>query len=624
MKQIMSSAAESPAAVINRPGWAAVAAAAWVLAGCGGGSTTATDPAPTQDVDNGLVYIGLTDAEGDFASYTVDVLSIALERANGTIVETLPNETRVDFAELTEVTEFVSIATVPSGNYVSASIRLDYTDSQIVVQDENGDTAEALAIDESGVAIGEWTARLQLASSDNVVIAPGIPAEFSLDFDLDASNEIDFGVMPPMVTVAPLLLASAELEEDREHRVRGFVESVDAASGEIDLTVRPFSLRRGGFGSLTVTVDDETEYEVDGQGFVGQEGIDAIAALGADTPLVASGSVSDRQLDADVVFAGSSVPWADVTVVKGTVKSRDADSLTVGGARLELGDGTVRFAGDLVVEVGPETDVSAPGVDADTLTETSISVGQKVTAFGEIVDDQTFDSKDSRIVMQYSRLSAEVSQAQPLVADLFLLNGRRAQAFDFAGTGSAPEFDADPDAYEIDTGALALGSLEPGDLVRVNGLISPYGSAPEDFDAKTVIDVEVSNRGGELTVQWPADAPSATPFISADASAINIDISDSRETLRVRGIPTLFTSAFDMLTLLPTQAGEGAYAVRVRGSEAITLFRDFDDLVAELNSQLESGARLARINAGVRYTGDTETLPTARASFVLVSGSDNE
>ena len=84
MEQIMSSVAASPAAVIKRPGWAAVAAAAWVLAGCGGGSTAATDPAPTQDVDNGLVYIGLTDAEGDFASYTVDVLSIALERANGT------------------------------------------------------------------------------------------------------------------------------------------------------------------------------------------------------------------------------------------------------------------------------------------------------------------------------------------------------------------------------------------------------------------------------------------------------------------------------------------------------------------------------------------------------------
>lgn len=624
MKQFMSDSASTLESMRLGAGSTVLALAALVLAGCGGGSGGSETPDPIDTVDEGIVFIGLTDAEGDFASYTVDVLSVTLERANGTVVETLPNETRVDFAELTEVTEFLSTATVPSGNYIAASIRLDYTDSQIIVQDDAGETAEALAVDESGNAIGEWTSRLQLASSDVIRIAPGIPAAFSLDFDLDASNEIDFGMSPPVVTVAPLLLATAELEEDREHRVRGLVDEVDTASGTIDVTIRPFFRRSGRFGEITVAVDSDTEYDIDGMGYKGAEGLDALAALELDTPLLASGSVADQQLQAEVVVAGSSVPWNDATVVKGTIKARDADSLTIGGARVEFGDGVVRFGGDIQVLVGSETEVSAPGVDPATLSEVSLSVGQKVLAFGEVVDDQTLDATAARVVMQYTTFSAEVVEPQPMVATLALMNGRRPAAFDFTATGSAAEFDADPDRYEVDTGALGLGSLAEGDLVRVRGLVAPYGQAPADFSAKTVVDVEVGHRGGELTVLWPADAPSKTPFMSADANGINVDLSDSREFLKVRGIPRVLTNPLDMLTLTPTVTADGAYAVRVRGSESITLFRNFEDLVDELNAQLEAGNALARIHAGVRYTGDTETLPTTRASFVFVTGATSD
>jgi hypothetical protein len=45
----------------------------------------------------------------------VDVLSIKLEKSNGDTVETLPNEARVDFADLADVTEFVTAATIPKG-----------------------------------------------------------------------------------------------------------------------------------------------------------------------------------------------------------------------------------------------------------------------------------------------------------------------------------------------------------------------------------------------------------------------------------------------------------------------------------------------------------------------------
>ncbi|MEL6868853.1 MAG: DUF4382 domain-containing protein [Pseudomonadota bacterium] len=596
---------------------AAIALAIVMLTACGGSSGDSVTETPVADAAEGVVYIGLTDAEGDFDTYAVDVLSIRLERANGTTVETLPLTTRVDFTELTEVTEFLNIATVPAGNYIAASIRMDFTDAQVIVQDDAGVLSEAAVVDAAGQPIGEYEMRLQLADSDQIIVAPGVPAAFSLDFDLDASNEIDASITPPVVTVSPLLLATAELEESREHRVRGVLADVDESAQAISLRVRPFFHRSGDFGRFTLNVDDETVYEIDGQGYTGADGLAAMALLDDTAPVVASGSVARRSMMADVVVAGSSVPWADATVVKGVVLARDGDTLTVGGARVEFADGRVRFAGDLSVTLGDDTSVSAPGIDSASLDKNSVSVGQRVIVFGEPADDQTLDASAGRVRLQWSNFSAEVNTAAPLSAELFLLNGRRPIRFDFSGTGVDASMDADPDDYQIATGNLALADVVAGDLIRVRGLVAPFGQAPEDFDARTVIDVSFSDRAGELQVMWPVDAPAAAPFTSTSATSLNVDITESREFLRVRGVPRVLTNPLDMLTLAATDDGTGAYAVHVRGSGEVTLYREFAAVVDALNAALADGASLQRIHARVRYTGDTDNLQSARASFVL-------
>jgi hypothetical protein len=88
--------------------------------------------------DEGVVAIGLTDAAGDFLTYTVDVTSLTLTKADGTVVQALPQRTRVDFARFVDLTEFVTAATIPSGTYVSATLNLDYTNADIQVDDGNG------------------------------------------------------------------------------------------------------------------------------------------------------------------------------------------------------------------------------------------------------------------------------------------------------------------------------------------------------------------------------------------------------------------------------------------------------------------------------------------------------
>src|SRR2546422_186850 len=89
--------------------------------------------------EEGVVAIGLTDTPGDFLTYTVDVTSLTLTKAdNTTDVQTLPQRTRVDFARYVDLTEFVTAVTIPAGSYVSATLNLDYNNADIQVEDSNG------------------------------------------------------------------------------------------------------------------------------------------------------------------------------------------------------------------------------------------------------------------------------------------------------------------------------------------------------------------------------------------------------------------------------------------------------------------------------------------------------
>ena len=96
---------------------------ALILTACGGGASTASNPNPGPTVtcdpadpatfdECGTVLVGITDADGDFYNYTVDVLSLTLETANGRTVEVIPNKTRINFTDYVDVTELVSAAYV--------------------------------------------------------------------------------------------------------------------------------------------------------------------------------------------------------------------------------------------------------------------------------------------------------------------------------------------------------------------------------------------------------------------------------------------------------------------------------------------------------------------------------
>lgn len=594
-----------------------------LIAGCGGGgSTTESALTPTPPVaaapsQTGEIMIGITDAEGDFVTYAVDVLSISLARQNGDVVEALPLSTRVNFAELTELTEFLSIATVPVGTYNSVTLRLDYTDADILVEDAAGAAVAANVVDADGDPIGTVEVTLDLSSSDTIRITRGVPASLTLDFDLAATNQVDLTSSPPTVTAEPMLLATPSFETDREHRVRGLLQSVDETAATFELALRPFRHRTGRFGDFTVAVDADTRYDVDGAGFVGSDGLAALSQLDENALVVAMGIVANGGMRAQVVIAGASVPGASADVVRGVVSARTGDVLNVSGAVREGANGQRHNGGTYSVTIGDMTQISAPGIDPSMLASNSVSVGQRVVVWGEFIDDMTIDATAGRLRMEMNDLAGVVAQASPIAVDLYSLNGHRPDLYDFAGTGDTASNDADPDFYEIDTSVLPLPLVVDGDIVRMRGLTNAFGLAPPDFLARTVIDLDHSDRSAAVKTGWQEGT--STPFASVATDRIDVDLSAARKSLKVRGIPAGFFDDLETVAFIATDDGAGVYGIRVRGEANVTLYSTFEDLTEGLLAQLEAGNLLHRIDATGKYNIDSGELTAGRASFVFTT-----
>ena len=119
-----------------------------------------------------------------------------------------------------------------------------------------------------------------LDNRHHLVVSPGRPSLFTLDFNLAATNSVDLATTPATVTVTPALVASLELVDQKDLRVRGPLVSVDTAAGTYVVDVRPFNMRDKRFGQVTVHTDADTTFEVNGTNYTGSAGLDALSRGG--------------------------------------------------------------------------------------------------------------------------------------------------------------------------------------------------------------------------------------------------------------------------------------------------------------------------------------------------------
>src|SRR5947207_12179862 len=93
------------------------------VSGCGGGSGS---PMSSRAPASGVAMVTLTDAPGDFLSYQLAVVSLKLTRADGTAVEILPAPSKVEFAQLANLSEVISAPQVSAGTDTGVSSNVHY------------------------------------------------------------------------------------------------------------------------------------------------------------------------------------------------------------------------------------------------------------------------------------------------------------------------------------------------------------------------------------------------------------------------------------------------------------------------------------------------------------------
>lgn len=597
---------------------ATMAALVLTLAACGGsGGGTAPPPVanPPGAPAEGIAMIGLTDAPGDFLTYRVTVTGIALQAANGVVVETLPEAASVDFAEYVEATEFVTAASVPTGVYTGMTLALDYTDARIRVENAGGDAVDAVVVNADGSPVTQIELTVQFSDHDRFVIAPGIPAHVTLDFDLAASHEVDLAAQPAEATLDGVLIADTLLEHPKPRRARGLLREVDEAGSRFALNVRPFYHPRGDFGTLAVHTTDGTEFEIDGTPYLGAQGLTALAAKAPGTAVVAWGVLEPgtRRFLAERVLAGTSVPWGSADIAKGTVIARSGDVLTLRGTTLIRADMSVVFHDTLSVVIGPETTLRQQGESLLALAPGDVSVGQRVTAIGTVNDQDALDASLLRVL--YSTLGGIATGVAPMTLDLVTVNGRRAGLYDFAGTGIDAAHDADPDAYDVDTGTLPLDGIDVGTPLKVRGLVAPFGTAPADFVARSLGDV--SPLPARLHLRWLR--PGVTDAVlSLDDStlvlALDAEALSAVHHIVQAGVPQDLLAAGDRLTLQAGESGRGVFALRQAGQ--LQVFFDFARFSSALAQRLDGSTALVRIG-GRGEVADANVLSMRRLLVTL-------
>ncbi|HWP94163.1 MAG TPA: DUF4382 domain-containing protein [Gammaproteobacteria bacterium] len=581
-------------------------------AGTGTGSLQECDPEDPDDPDCGEVLLALTDADGDFLSYGVNVVSLKLTRADGAEVETLPLATTVDFAKLVEVTELLSSATVPAGRYIGGRITLDYSTAAIFVE-RAGEAVEAVVRDATGETVTTMELEIRFQDRD-LIVARATPALLTIDFDLAASHEVNLDVTPAVVTLEPFLIADIDRESSEDFRVRGPLGTVDEAGGSYTIVVRPFHARIGEFGRATVYTTGETLFEIDGVQYTGAAGLAALAAQPPATATLAIGTfdVATRRFTAVQVYAASSVPGGELDVVEGHVTARAGDVLTVRGATLIRAQASAVFHDEVTVVVGPDTRVIKAGAQGEALDDDAISVGQRLTVFGTLTDTTpgslTLDATAGLARLERTNLGGTVvsRDGTTLVLDLQSIDLRRISLFDFSGTGATPADDADPSRYEVALGGLG-GSLVSGAPVRVMGFVAPFGAAPPDFTAVTVVDFTSARTW--LHVVWDADG-TAAPFTTFDDSGLIVDLQNA-ELGRVHHLRrgAVFTDLLDLPAsplVAPASGDVGSYAIGEDGS--VQVFVTYTAFREALQARLAEGGRVRALHAQGGYDAVTNTL----------------
>ena len=592
----------------------------------GGSGSGGTTPTTCSSSSCGAAMMTMTDAKGDFLSYIVTLTSLQLQTANGTAVETLPVATKIDFAQLVDLTEIISAGQIPAANYVSATLTLDYSSANITADDGTGQGVTLKPVDASGNALTTTlSVAVQLDNANHLVITPARTSRLALDFNLAASNTVD--LTAATVTVAPTVVATVVPSDTKQIRVRGSLASAAAAQNDFVLNVQPFHDQKTTSGQVTVQVSNSTTYQINGTAAVGMAGLNALAALPANTLIAAFGSLQtdNKAFTATAVIAGTSLENPADDQVAGTVIARSQNSLTLRGATWSHRDGDFDFESkDITLTVADGTGVTEEG-QMGTFTIADISVGQRLTAFGTASNGShgamTLDATAGQVRLNLTPAWGVVTGmgAGSLTLNLQSLGGLAPGVFNFAGTGSSTANDANPTAYVVNTGALGQTGLSMNSPARVIGFVTPFSMAPADFTASTLVNFSAVT--DDLVVSWGRmGSTTALTGLTATSTSLQLDLANVGNPHVIQMGPQrldLSTLATPPSVLPDTTAMSDIFTIGHAGHFHTDNFNSFTDFITALSKDLTGSTAVIAVAATGHYDSTANTFTTARLALLL-------
>jgi hypothetical protein len=594
--------------------WACATA---LLGSCGGSSISPP----------GTPVVTLGDTGGDFVAYRIAIDSITLTNTNGSVVTPLLTPESVDLVSLTDLTELLEVPAVPSGTYKSASITLDFTTAQVLVN-VNGQAVAASLVGAGGAALSTSLVTVTFDPSNPLVITNGKSSRMAIDIDLAASNSINTTPATPVVTVRPFLVVTPAPVDSTVIRARGLLVTALAGTTNFDMNVRPLIDLVSALGAVTVHTSAQTYFNINGVAYTGAAGLAVLTTQPENTIIAAFGTLGDLSgitpgFNATSVYVGASLESPLADNITGVVSKRVGDVLTVHGATYVSRVGVADALDNVAVTIGSNTIVSEDGVNASGLTAQAVSIGQQVSVSGQAGVDSsnniTLDATAGQVRLGPTRLWGSLTSASPGSAtlDVLSLGNFVPAALDFVGTGSAGH-DANPALYAVSTGAINETTTAPGTLLQVDGLVSAFGAAPPDFTASAITAGSATEQ--RLVVEW-VNGGATQPFSSLTAAGLEVNLGNA-DLGTIHEIRTGPASLALPPGLLITTVGADQSQLRLAvGNTTLTtgvsLFNSIGGFVTALTATFNGTAKIYRVVAVGQYNSASNRFVASRISVAL-------
>jgi hypothetical protein len=619
---------------LSKAASALVCAAAIFGAGCHG---------PNNISDFGIAWVSVTaEPAPQYASYVVTIDSITLTRSDNTVYAAVATPELVDLTQINNFAELWSSGAIPNGTYIAATITVDYTpvsaggSSVIAVRKGNVPVIATVLDAQTKAMPGTYALTVVFDPANQPTITPTFAstsaALMAVDIDLPGSGYIDTSTATPTVYVRPYMTIGHQPSDTKLIRVRGPLANSSVNVDTYTAFIRPFYDEANNLGQLTLFSQPSTIYTLNGVGYVGNAGLNALSVLSAGSTMTAgfttfqpdynplNGAFAGR-FNLQYVIAGSTLEDIYTNGISGDVIARDGNTLTVRGATIIFTtDDTFGYeVADCNVILGAGTLVTADDNPLlKNLTPSSIAVGDHITARGnytqvsagqcgtllfgvpvELDSTGTQATNTGSVRLQPNEAFGTLvsSAAGSLVMDLTSIDYWPVATYNFAGNGVTTPV---PAAFSVNTEGLALpAGTAPGDPIWLSGYASYFGEAPPDYLSFALNnELSVQTAGGSLggavpttpgsggcgvgsqvcdpavlSVNWGAGT-TTTPFTSINDHSFTIDLANTKivsATIQIGPETILMSSLPSSPTVVPTTlASTETFAPRYSWGNPVT------------------------------------------------------